>query len=78
MDTGSSDKTNVTDIKTSQQKAGEFSLCEGKGGNSGPGPNESGDEMAPTGLDTKTAISADNQLKTTQQIKGEFSLNEGK
>lgn len=76
MDTGSSDNKNVTDIQTSQQKRGEYSLCEGKSGGSGLGPNLYGDEMAPTGISTKTAMSTDNQLKTTQMLRGEFSLPE--
>jgi hypothetical protein len=67
--------TTQTDIKTSQQKAGEFSLPEGQN-SAGPGPCENlcGDEMAPTGLSTAEAIK--DPFKTTQQLKGEHSLPE--
>lgn len=63
----------MTDIKTSQT---EFSAPEGKSGGPGAGPNLYGDEMAPTGLSTKEAMSQENQLKTSQMIKGEYSLCE--
>lgn len=75
MDNNSSD-TKITAIETSQQKAGEYSLCEGKSGGSSNGPNLYGDEKAPTGISTSEAMSFENQLKTTQQIKGEISSPE--
>lgn len=65
--------TKMTDIKTSQT---EFSAPEGKSGGSAGGSNVYGDEMAPTGISTKVAMSQENQLKTSQMIKGEFSLCE--
>lgn len=71
------DETKITtqsDIHTSQQKRGEYSLPEGHGDGGHVGTNESGSEMAPTGLSTKEALA--NPLKTSQQIKGEFSLPE--
>lgn len=75
MDQGSSTSMQ-TDIHTSQQKAGEHHLAEGKKGGAVAGPNAYGSDGAPTGLSTKTAISMENQLKTTQQIKNEYSLPE--
>lgn len=72
------DETKITtqsDIQTSQQKRGEYSLPEGHGdGGPGSGANESGSEMAPTGVSTKEALA--NPLKTSQMLKGEHSLPE--
>lgn len=65
--------TKITAIKTSQT---DFSLCEGSDSGPGAGPNMYGDEMAPTGISTKVAMSKENELKTSQMIKGEFSLPE--
>lgn len=64
-------------IQTSQAQNGGWSLTEGSDAGPGAGPNLYGDENAPTGVSTSTAMSQENQLKTTQQIKGEYSLCEG-
>ncbi len=67
--------TQKTDIQTSQQKRGEYSLPEGHGGGGpGAGPNLFGNENAPTGLSTKASLAE--PFKTSQQIKGEYSLPE--
>lgn len=58
--------THVTDIQTSQQKAGEFSLCEGK-------------EKGTATVDSKVEEGSQGRgdfTQTSQQKNGEISLAE--